>query len=84
MKLFVWDSDVFTDYTSGMAVAIADSVDEARLMLMEKYWGTKAKVDEVLADAEVGDTWPWQGLQAEPDHVVELHEKFACYITGGS
>jgi hypothetical protein len=29
MKLFVWE-DVLTDYTSGMVVAIAKDVDEAR------------------------------------------------------
>jgi len=29
MRLFVWD-DVLTDYTSGMVVALAESVDQAR------------------------------------------------------
>ena len=34
MKLFVWD-DVLTDYTSGMMVALAPTVDEARKTLLQ-------------------------------------------------
>lgn len=35
MKVFVWD-DVLTDYTSGMMVAIAPTVEEARDALLKE------------------------------------------------
>lgn len=33
MKLFVWDS-VLTDYTSGIAVAAAETIEDARRVLL--------------------------------------------------
>lgn len=35
MKLYVWEN-VLTDYTSGMMVAVASNVDEARARLLEE------------------------------------------------
>lgn len=35
MKLFVWE-DVLTDYTSGLMVAIAPTVEEARATLLRE------------------------------------------------
>jgi hypothetical protein len=34
-KLYVWDNDVLTDYTSGIAVAAARSEEEARATILE-------------------------------------------------
>ena len=35
MKVFVWD-DVLTSYTSGMMVAIAPTIEEARVALLKE------------------------------------------------
>ena len=35
MKVFVWE-DVLTDYTSGMMVAIAPTIEEARAVLLKE------------------------------------------------
>lgn len=34
-KLYVWNEDVLTDWTSGCAVAVARSVDEARSTILD-------------------------------------------------
>jgi hypothetical protein len=49
-KLYIWH-DVLTDYTSGMAVALARNVEEARGLLAASgaYWGT----DDLAKEPEV-------------------------------
>jgi hypothetical protein len=69
MKLFVWN-DVLTDYTSGIAFALAENVDEARKLILEKY----EKEQSYISDMLVSD------LNAEP-LIIENKEGF--YIWGG-
>ena len=49
MKLYLWHN-VLTDYTSGMAFAVAASVEEARGLLAgtNAYWG-----DDLAREPEV-------------------------------
>jgi hypothetical protein len=69
MKLFVW-KDVLTDYKSGIAFALAENVDEARKLILEKYEKEQSYVSDML----VSD------LNAEP-LIIENKEGF--YVWGG-
>lgn len=44
LKLFVWE-DVLTDYTSGLMVALAHDVAEARELLRDKVGYDSADID---------------------------------------
>ena len=49
MKLYVWEG-AFTDYTSGIAVALANTADEAREAIVKEYNDVNEKyVREELA-----------------------------------
>jgi hypothetical protein len=54
MKLFVWEN-VLTDYTSGMVVAIAKDVDEARRVACEGDDCLQYHSDDLARDPEVID-----------------------------
>jgi hypothetical protein len=54
MKLFVWEN-VLTDYTSGMVVAIAEDVDEARRVAVGTSDCSRWLAEELTADPEVID-----------------------------
>jgi len=69
MKLFVW-KNVLTDYTSGIAFALAENADEARKLIIDKY----EKEESYISDKLVSD------LNAEP-LVVDSKEGF--YVWGG-
>jgi len=69
LKLFVW-KDVLTDYTSGIAFALAENVDEARKLILEKYEKEQSYVSDML----VSD------LNTEP-LIIENKEGF--YVWGG-
>jgi GH35 family endo-1,4-beta-xylanase len=69
MKLFVW-KDVLTDYTSGIAFALAENADEARKLILDKY----EKEQSYISDKLVSD------LKAEP-LVIDSKEGF--YVLGG-
>lgn len=69
MKLFVW-TDALTDYTSGIAFALAENADEARELILNKY----EKEQSYISDLLVSD------LSAEP-LVVDSKEGF--YVWGG-
>ena len=49
MKMFVWDG-VLTDYTSGMIVVLANSLEEAREVAMktDKYVGKETTADPTV------------------------------------
>lgn len=70
MKAFIWSDDFMTDYTSGMAFAIAETVEEARKMLCKQL---------------TNDGYP-SGIKDinknEPDMVLDL--PCSEYISGGS
>ena len=86
MKLFVWTENILSDYSSGMAVAVAENVDEARKIIL------KYAYDEYLAPTKKNDEW-WlayrdrtilelgRQLVAEPDRIVDLPA--AALIGGG-
>ena len=67
MKLFVWEG-VLTDYTSGIAFALAESVDEARKLILEKYEENNGCIsDNLISD-----------LNTEP-LIIENKEGFYVY-----
>ena len=69
LKLFVW-KNVLHDYTSGMMVAMAHNITEARQLLVDLYGGPKYAPTTFLAD-----------LMQEPE-VSEVPT--AAYVWGGS
>jgi hypothetical protein len=73
LKLFVW-TGVLTDYTAGIAFALAESVDHARDVIMQRE-GHKPYLEE-----EYHGTL-WSDLAAEPD-VYERPVGFAVWGGG--
>ena len=69
MKLFVWEG-VLTDYTSGIAFALAENAIEARKLILDKY----EKEQSYFPDMLVSD------LKKEP-LVIDSKEGF--YVWGG-
>lgn len=69
LKLFVWE-DVLTDYTSGIAFALAENVEEARKIIFDRF----EKEESYLSDTLKSD------LASEPK-VIDNKEGF--YIWGG-
>lgn len=67
MKMYVWRENFLTDYTSGMGVAVANSVAEARQLLLDVADGYEKQ--------EVAE-----GTALEPE-VFELPA--AAFIWGG-
>ncbi len=71
MKLFVWEG-VLYDHTSGIAFALAENADEARMLIYEKYKQDHKHsqiIDELISD-----------LKADP-LIVDNKEGF--YLWGG-
>lgn len=68
LKMFVWE-DIMTDYTPGLACALAYDVDEARKVLVKKA-NKKQNGSASLED----------GLKNEPQ-IIEAPEGF--YVHGG-
>ena len=66
-KLYVWD-DVLTDNTSGIAVAVAETVEQARATILAKAEGYEKK--ELAKD-----------IAEEPNEVLDLPA--AAYCWGG-
>jgi hypothetical protein len=67
--MYIWNEDFLADWTSGLGVAVAESVDEARALLLAKapdYW----------------KRWVAEALEREPDQIQEIPS--ATYISGGS
>ena len=64
-KLYIWEEDVLTNYTSGMAVAAAESVEEARDVLVRQApWE-----GSLLA----------RDIAGEPDRILELPAGVHCW-----
>ena len=68
MKLYVWE-DVLTDWTSGIMFAIADSVEEARELLLK---------EDSCVCYQLEDT-------PEPTHIIDITDatKYANLVWGG-
>ena len=73
MKMYVWSKDFLRDWDSGLGVAVAESVDEARMMLIEatKRDGYAGWVEMVARD-----------IVREPDRILELPNAAVCYGGG--
>jgi hypothetical protein len=69
LKLFIW-KDVLTDYTSGIAFALAVNVEEARKIIFAKY----EKEEQYLSQTLKAD------LANEPE-IVDTKKGF--YVWGG-
>lgn len=72
MKIFIWNKDFLTDYTSGIAFVIADNEKEARKILIEKYDNNIGISNTILNQINNG-----------PDEIHELKPS-AFYLWGGS
>lgn len=71
LKLYVWP-EVFCDYTCGMAVAIAETLEEAADMIIPPdSWQYDRRIKELVLAPDV--------------IVIDLKkpEKFVCYCSGG-
>jgi len=77
MKLFVWQGDgVLQNWTSGIMIALAHDVDEARTLIRERH----AMTAGYMADNEQWLIW---GLWLEPT-VHSIDEPIAFLEHGGS
>ena len=68
------------DYTSGLAVAVAETVEQARELLTERY-----KQVWQITGSTIGNTAYWgfeKALSAEPQDILDLPA--ACFISGGA
>lgn len=68
MKLYVWE-DVLTDYTAGIAFALAETEDEARALIWESLGR------ELGPEVE-------PGLYGPPTHVLDTPRGFAHWGGG--
>lgn len=68
-RLFVWELGYRTDYTDGLAVAVAHDVDEARELLIASGEPSERDIIEM-------------NTRDEPDKVLDLPA--AIQIAGGS
>jgi hypothetical protein len=71
LKLFVWE-DVLTDYTPGIAFALAETKEEAINLIIEKH-----QVDHKYFP----DVFYKELLENEPDI---YHSKCGFYLDGGA
>ncbi len=68
MKLFIWKRGVLTGYRDGIAVAVADNVEDARKLILDKYYKEEIESEYypgMTAD-EVEDHWTtewWENMQ---------------------
>ena len=69
LKLFIWEN-VLTDYTSGIAFALAENPEEARKIIFAKF----EKKEQYLSDTLKSD------LSDEPE-MIDTKDGF--YIWGG-
>ena len=75
MKLFIWSRGVLTDWSDGMAVAMAEDVEHARVLIVARevnVRGHKLAVADQLRRQIAGD----------PDEVHD--EPAAVWIFGGA
>ena len=73
MKMYIWSQRFLEDWTSGLGVAVAENVDEARALLIAEA----LRQDKgYCASAIAGDT------VREPDSVLDLPA--AAFVYGGS
>ena len=47
LKLFVWEN-VLTDYTSGIAFALAENVEEARKIILDRFKTEEGYISDTL------------------------------------
>ena len=79
LKLYYWD-DVLTDHSSGCAIALACSIDEAKKMILEKYIEDNPKQKDCRYS-------PYQALVEElkqEPKVYDVNTKNVFYCEGGS
>ena len=69
LKLFIWE-DVLSDYTSGIAFALAENIAEAREIIFAKF----EKEEQYLSDTLKAD------LSDEPEMI---DTKGGFYVWGG-
>ena len=78
LKVYVWDEDFLTDWTSGCAIAIAPSLDEAKALLIKRAG------DGHPAAESRGPSEEWMREQLESAHTEHALAEFCYYMYGGS
>ena len=73
LKLYVWDEDFLTDWTSGVAFVIADSLKEARQILRKKMGRTYSGYSQQETESDI----------MQKPKVLKLTKR-ALYYWGGS
>jgi len=86
MKLYVWTENILADYTSGMAVAVAETVDEARKVILkyahDVYWAPNERNNEFWWDFRDREMKTLEkNLAASPDRIEDFPA--AALIGGG-
>lgn len=74
LNLYVWD-EVLKQYSYGMILVFAESVEEARNLLMMEAWNMT--YDEVSKLSE-NKGQIWNDIQAEP-RIIDKPEAFICW-----
>ena len=75
MKLFVWE-DVLEDYTYGIMFALAENVEEARRVIIEK-----SKKERLDFPKELREVFNMKDDLSKEPKVIEKAEGF--YVQGG-
>ena len=78
-KMYVWE-DVLTDYSSGVVVVLAKSVEEARKIAHEQYFGNHHR--EKLYDLDCTCTM-CSDLRKAPTHIYENQDAVVVCWGGG-
>ncbi len=75
MKMYVWTKEIMRDWSSGMAVGVAETVEEARAAILADAYGEWEGFDRMTSQLA-------QDLAADPDAVYDLPAGVS--IAGGS
>lgn len=76
MKLYIWNG-VLTDWSDGIAFAMAESLDEAHKVLLRGYHGDDCDVDGIMSGDVVSCLW--NEIQFKEPEVHESPYGFAMY-----
>ena len=79
MKLYIWRKDILTNYQDGVAFAMAEDIDQARALLMDK-------IERECAPwrSDGGQKRYFEEFAAALRHDPIVHESPACDFEEGS
>ncbi len=54
--MYIWRKGILTQYSNGIVVAVADDIDKARIMILDKFW--KQEIVDTGYENYEDDEWP--------------------------